>query len=72
MGLVIGTLCVTPEDDVMIITDKGQVIRLDCSQISTVGRNTQGVRLLNVKDGEMVSSIALVADEKDDISESTT
>ncbi len=69
VGEVIGTTLVEAIDDVMIITNKGQVIRLDCSQISEVGRNTQGVRLINVKDGESVTGIALIAEESDEISE---
>jgi DNA gyrase subunit A len=62
VGKVIGTVRVSASDDVMIITDKGQVIRLVCAQISEVGRNTQGVKLINLKDGEGVTGMAIVAE----------
>ncbi|MCB0393929.1 MAG: hypothetical protein KDD25_05190, partial [Bdellovibrionales bacterium] len=43
-----------------------QVIRLACNQISEVGRNTQGVKLINLKDGESVTSMAVVPGEGSD------
>ncbi len=46
--------------DVVIITDSGMVIRLDSNKISQLGRNTQGVRLINLKDDQIVSSISVV------------
>ena len=42
---------VTDKDDLMIITNRGQVIRLKVKEISIMGRTTQGVRLINVKEG---------------------
>jgi DNA gyrase subunit A len=49
---------VTDEDDVMIITDSGIIIRMHCSDISIIGRNTRGVRLMRIKEGE-VATIAV-------------
>ncbi len=64
VGDVISTILVDQAEDVMLMTDKGQVIRIKCSNISLLGRNTQGVRLINVNDGETVSSVAkTVADD---------
>jgi DNA gyrase subunit A len=57
-GPVVGVLQVTDEDDVMIITDRGKIIRLRVKDISVIGRNTQGVRLINLEDQEKVVSVA--------------
>ncbi len=48
------------EKDIVIITDSGMVIRLDSTTISQLGRNAQGVRLINLKDNQIVSSISIV------------
>jgi DNA gyrase subunit A len=66
VGYVVGTRCVEDKNDIMLITDKGQTIRMPCNQISVVGRNTQGVRLLNTNEAETVSGIALIADDSDE------
>jgi DNA gyrase subunit A len=57
-GPVVGVLQVTDEDDVMIITDRGKIIRLRVKDISVIGRNTQGVRLINPEEQEKVVSVA--------------
>lgn len=62
VGRVVATRLVDDTNDVMLITDKGTLIRLPCKQVSVLGRNTQGVRLINVYEGEKVSSMALVAE----------
>src|SRR6185295_9716726 len=62
-GHVIGTHVVTDANDVMIITDKGQVIRTNCKEISVLGRNTQGVKVIGLNEGETASSVALVAED---------
>ncbi len=48
------------DKDVMIVTNEGIIIRIDSNQISTTGRVTQGVRLIHLKDGQFVSSVAIV------------
>lgn len=60
---------VSEQEDLMIITDKGQVIRIKISGISLLGRNTQGVRLINVKDGEKVVAVEKLCEEDEDESE---
>ena len=60
---------VTGEDDLMIITDKGMIIRTHLDQISTIGRDTQGVKIISLNEGHGVASIAIVPrgnDEDDD------
>ena len=65
-GVVMGTLAVTDRDDLMIITDKGQVIRIKMSEIRSMGRATQGVRLINLNAGERVVGIERLADKEDE------
>jgi DNA gyrase subunit A len=57
---------VTDRDDLMIITNNGQVIRTKISGISLLGRNTQGVRLINLKEGEAVVAVEKIAEAEDD------
>ncbi len=52
-------------DDLMIITNSGIIIRLPMEQISTTGRVAQGVRLINLKDEQFVSTVALIAKEEE-------
>ena len=65
-GEVVGALQVTDKDDLMIMTDKGKLIRLKTKSISEIGRNTQGVRLVNIEEGERVASIAKVVEEEEE------
>ncbi len=59
--------CLNPQDklDLMIITDSGIIIKLPLDQVSTLKRATQGVRLINLKEEQKVSTVALVAREDD-------
>ena len=57
---------VTENDDLMIITNNGQVIRTKIAGISLLGRNTQGVRLIKLKDGESVVAVEKIIDPDDD------
>jgi DNA gyrase subunit A len=65
-GEIMAILPVTDKDDLMIITDKGQVIRTKISGISLLGRNTQGVRLINVKPDEKVVAVEKLMDPEDE------
>ena len=66
-GDIIDIKPVTDKDDLMIISDKGQVIRTTISGISLMGRATQGVKIIRLKDDEKVVAVEKVADpEKDD------
>ena len=71
-GPVIGLKMVRSDNDLMIITNAGVAIRIRVKDISTLGRNTQGVRLINVREGEEVATVALAAqteEDKEDTSE---
>ena len=57
-GAVVGVLPVTDEDDLMIITDGGKIIRLRVKDLSIIGRNTQGVRLINLDEHEKLVGVA--------------
>jgi DNA gyrase subunit A len=63
-GMVIAVLLVTDDDDLMLMTDRGKIIRMPVKDISVIGRNTQGVRLIAMEAGERVASAARLA-EKD-------
>lgn len=65
VGEVVTARLVTDTQHLMLTTNNGQSIRMMCSDISVVGRNTQGVRLINLKSGEYVTSIAILDDEED-------
>jgi DNA gyrase subunit A len=53
-------------DHVMLITDGGKVIRMPVRDISVIGRNTQGVRLIDLAEGEKVVGVACVAETEGD------
>lgn len=63
VGDVVGVRLVTDKDQVMITTDQGQSIRMRVSDISVLGRNTQGVRLINLNENEFVTGLALMGDD---------
>ncbi len=63
-GRVVGVQQVVDEDQLMLITDGGKIIRLRIGDLRIIGRNTQGVRLIDLDNGERVVSLArLVEDE---------
>ncbi|MBT3244082.1 MAG: DNA gyrase subunit A [Bacteroidetes bacterium] len=70
-GLLIGILNVTDEDDLMIINRSGITIRLAVSSLRTMGRATQGVRLINLKDSDRIASVEKVASNGDEESDIT-
>jgi DNA gyrase subunit A len=65
-GLVVGVRMVTDDDDIMLITDGGKVIRTPVKGISVIGRNTQGVRLIELGEGEHVVGVARLAEREED------
>ena len=72
-GAIVSFKTVVDNQDLMIITDEGIVIRMGIDQISTLGRTTLGVKLINLRDGQHVSSITVVEKEEDnDVSETQT
>ena len=64
-GDVVGLMEVLPEDEIMIITRGGMIIRSSVSQVRVAGRNTQGVRLVNLDGGDLVTAVARVIPEDD-------
>ena len=68
-GDIVGIRIADEEDDVLMITDSGVVIRIKAKEISVLGRNTQGVTLMRTSDGGKVVSIEKVAEEKEEIEE---
>ena len=63
-GNVVGIMGVNEQDEIMIINTEGIIIRMLCSGISVLGRVTSGVKLINLKEGDTVASIAKVRDEE--------
>jgi len=64
-GLVVGIACVTDQDDLLMVTEQGQIIRMPTSGMRAIGRNTQGVRLIDLADGDRVVSIATLMQLED-------
>ena len=67
-GMLVSVRALSEEEemDLMIITDSGIIMRMKTTQISTLKRATQGVRLIHLKDNQKVATVALVEKEKDD------
>ena len=66
-GLIIAFKSVVGDEDLIITTNNGIVIRLDVSKISTLKRNTQGVRLMSLKDGQVVTSVTVTEKIEEDL-----
>jgi len=79
-GKLAGTQQITDQDEVMLITDRGKIIRLRCGEIRLSSRNTQGVKLIELESGERVMAVARLAEreeegngqEAEEVSEVTT
>jgi DNA gyrase subunit A len=65
-GPVVGVNFLRGEEQVMLITEKGMIIRLNTAEISTIGRNTQGVRLIQLEEGDHLVSVARLAEREED------
>ncbi len=65
-GGIIGALTVHEHDEIMLITNGGQMVRTRVDQIREAGRNTMGVRLINMDKGDKLQAIARVIDEDDE------
>jgi DNA gyrase subunit A len=65
VGRVVTTRLVLDTDQLIVSTDKNQSIRIRANDVSVLGRNTQGVKLINLSSGEKVASVATVADDDD-------
>ncbi|WP_081298311.1 DNA topoisomerase (ATP-hydrolyzing) subunit A [Gilliamella sp. Occ4-3] len=69
-GTVVGAVQVDETDQIMLITDAGTLVRTRVSEVSIVGRNTQGVMLIRTADNEKVVGLQRIAETEDDASES--
>jgi DNA gyrase subunit A len=68
-GNLIALKEVTDHDDLMIITERGKVIRMSCSGIRTMGRNTQGVRIMRLDSDGAIAAVTRVVNEDEDEAE---
>lgn len=68
VGHIVAVKLVNDKEQIMITTDKGQSIRMKVTDISVLGRNTQGVRLINLNQGEKATGVALIAEDDEDAS----
>lgn len=64
-GLIVNSLIVDKEDDIMILSTNGTIIRMHATDISIMGRDTQGVIAMRLKDDDKVASIAKIFTEED-------
>ncbi|MBE9503169.1 MAG: DNA gyrase subunit A [Proteobacteria bacterium] len=64
-GKVVAMFQVTDDDEIMMITDKGKIIRMKVGGISVIGRNTQGVKLIGMESEERVVSVAKLAEKEE-------
>ncbi len=65
-GRVVGVQQVTAEDQLMLVTNTGKIIRLRIKDIRVIGRNTQGVHLIDLEEGERVVSLARLAEKEEE------
>jgi DNA gyrase subunit A len=64
-GKVVALKAVTDDDDLMMITANGIIIRTGLDQVRTIGRNTQGVRLIKLDSGDKLVAVEKIATEED-------
>ncbi|MFT6331178.1 MAG: DNA gyrase subunit A [Bermanella sp.] len=68
-GLVVGAIQVDESKEIMLISDKGTLVRTRASEVSTVGRNTQGVRLIRTADDELVVALQRIDEVEEEMLE---
>ena len=71
-GRVVGVKFIRGDEGVMLITGKGMIIRLSTADISTIGRNTQGVRLIQLEEQDQLVSVARLAEREEGDEPATT
>jgi len=64
-GRVVGAVLVNEDDEIMLISDQGTLIRTPVNQVSVTGRNTKGVRLVNLADDERLASLERIVEENE-------
>ncbi len=65
-GKAVSALQVSDEDEIMILTSAGKIIRMKTKDITVIGRNTQGVRLIDTEDNDKVVGVATLAEREDE------
>jgi DNA gyrase subunit A len=68
-GKVVGAIQVTDADEMMLISNKGTLVRARAADVSIIGRNTQGVTLINIAKGEKLVSVAKIAETEEEDAE---
>ncbi len=71
-GELVAIKNVTDQDDLMIINKSGITIRMEVSDLRVMGRATQGVKLINIKDSDSIAAVAKVRHEEDDVEDEVT
>ena len=66
-GLVVGIACVSDSHELLLVTKQGQIIRMKAGDMRPIGRDTQGVRLIELAEGDLVVSIAVLAELEADV-----
>jgi DNA gyrase subunit A len=69
-GKVVGVAYVHDDDELMLISQQGMILRMKAGDIRTIGRATQGVRLIEMEEGDNVVSVAKLAEKEDDSTDS--
>ncbi|MHB8998780.1 MAG: DNA gyrase C-terminal beta-propeller domain-containing protein, partial [Thermoanaerobaculia bacterium] len=65
-GNVVAIEHVSEGDEVLLITEQGKLIRVACDTIRSVGRSTQGVKVINIEEGDSVVSAVKIVEKEDD------
>ena len=68
-GTIVAFKTVTEDKDLMIITDQGIVIRISLNKVSKMSRVTQGVRLMNLREGQKVATVSVVEKDESELQE---
>lgn len=63
-GVLVGMKVVAPDDELMIISEEGVIVRTPVKGISELGRSTQGVRVMSLKDGDRVTAVAVTQNDR--------
>lgn len=64
-GLVVGIENVTDLDELLLVTEQGQIIRMKAGDLRPIGRDTQGVRLMDLAEGDRLVSVAAMTEPED-------
>ncbi len=65
-GMVVDTACVSNRDELLLVTEQGQIIRMKAGDLRPIGRDTQGVRLMDLAEGDRLVSVATLTEPDDD------